>query len=142
MFRRAGRRANPVIVMNRGFDVVRRTESVLLTLAGLAHIVYLATFVDYAATETTLLIGAAIFGLAYAFLGFLLWRNVDFAFPVALAVNALGLISVIMMYEQSPLRQIDPFLIAVDCVSVPMLIYLNAMRWREKAGDRSPRRLP
>ncbi len=127
--------------MNKGLDVVRRTESVLLTLAGLAHIVYLATFVDFEATDTTLFFGALLFGIAYATLGFLLWRDIGSAYPVALTVNASGLISVIIMYEQSPLRQIDPYLIAVDCVSVPMLIYLNTMQWRKKVGERNPRRL-
>lgn len=114
--------------MERRFDTLRKIESVLLILAGLTHIVYLTFFVDRAVTEAQLYLGAMFFGVAYTVLGILIGRKVGPAFPVALVINTLGLISVIVMFEQSPLRQIDPYLIAVDLVSVPLLVYLNINR--------------
>lgn len=68
------------------------------------------------------------FGIAYTVLGILIWRKVGIALPIALVINVIGLIGVITMFEQSPLRMVDPILIAIDIVSVPTLIYLNFNR--------------
>lgn len=114
--------------MNTRFQTVGAVESGLLVMAGLIHIIFLAQFVDSANTPAQLYWGAMFFGVAYTLLGILIWRNVGPAFPIALVINLIGLTSVIVMFDQSPLKTVDPLLIALDCVSVPLLIYLNLNR--------------
>jgi hypothetical protein len=116
--------------MKKRFDTLRNIESALLVFAGLIHIIFLLFVVDRANTPAQLYGGAMFFGVAYTVLGILIWRKVGIALPIALVINSIGLIGVITMFEQSPLRMVDPFLIAIDLVSVPLLIYLNINRKR------------
>lgn len=114
--------------MKKRFDTLRNIESALLVFAGLIHIIFLLFVVDRANTPVLLYGGAMFFGIAYTVLGILIWRKVGIALPIVLVINSIGLIAVITMFEQSPLRMVDPFLIAIDLVSVPLLIYLNINR--------------
>ena len=110
------------------FDTLRRIEGGLLSIAGLIHIVFLTFSVDRSVTEFGLYWGAMGFGIAYTLLGMLILLRHLVVLKPALVLNVVGLISVLVMFEQSPLRAIDPLLIAIDCVSVPTLIYLNIQR--------------
>ena len=111
--------------MKERFHTLRRIESVLLVVAGLTHIIFLLFVVDRANTPAQLYWGAMFFGVAYTIFGILIWRKVGAILPIALVINLMGLIGVITMFEQSPLRMVDPFLIVIDLISVPTLIYLN-----------------
>ena len=114
--------------MKERFHTLRRIESVLLVVAGLMHIIFLSFVVDRANTPAQLYSGAMFFGVAYTTFGILIWRKVGVVLPIALVINLIGLISVIAMFETSPLRMVDPYLIVIDLISVPTLIYLNRNR--------------
>ena len=114
--------------MEERFHTLRKIESILLVVAGLTHIIFLSFVVDRASTPAQLYWGAMFFGIAYTIFGILIWQKVGVALPIALVVNLIGLISVITMFETSPLRMVDPYLIVIDLISVPTLIYLNLNR--------------
>jgi len=114
--------------MENKFDFLRNLESLILVVAGLIHAIFLLFFVDLASTSTQLYGGAMFFGVAYLFFGILIWRKVSIALPIALLINILGMIGVIVMFDTSPSKMIDPFLIVIDFISIPLLIYLNINR--------------
>jgi len=90
--------------MKKRFNTLRNVESALLVVVGLIHIIFLLFVVDRASTTAQLYGGAMFFGIAYTILGILIWRKVGMALPIALAINVIGLIGVITMFDQSPLR--------------------------------------
>ncbi len=100
-------------------------EGILLSLAGPVHIIYLLFFLDASKVDTAQYIGINTIGILYTIFGisFLLRRK--FLLLPALIINALGLTTVLVLQEASPLWEIDPYLIAVDCISVPTLLYFN-----------------
>ena len=100
-------------------------EGILLSIVGPAHIIYLLFFIGASTIETALYYGVIGIGILYTLFGIsFLFRKKALLIP-ALIINALGLTGVLIMQEASPLWAIDPYLIAVDVVSVPMLAYLN-----------------
>lgn len=109
--------------MNR-FRTVLTIEGLLLTIAGLIHIIYLILFVDLSSTDPAAYGGALFFGVAYALFGLSFLANKTRLILPALVINAVGLTSVLIAQEQSPLWEVDPFLMAIDLVSIPLLIYL------------------
>lgn len=114
--------------MRKRYGAFRKVESTLLVVAGLTHIVSLLFVVDRANTPAQLYWPAQSVGAAYTTLGILIWRKVGMALPIALVINVIGLIGVITMFEQSPLRMVDPFLIAIDSVSMRLSTRLNLNR--------------
>ncbi len=113
----------------RNYDRLRKLEGYLLLPAGLVHIVYLTFWADRAAAPN-LYWGAMGIGMAYAILGGLILFGKIWALRPALVLNTLGFVCVIIIYDQSPLKAVDPALIAVDCVSVPLLLFLNFKAYR------------
>ena len=107
-------------------------EGLLLSLAGPVHIIYLQFFLHASKVGTAQYTGIIIIGVLYTTFGasFLLKRKA--LLVPALVINALGLTAVLIMQEASPLWAIDPYLIAVDCISVPILFYLNILNFRRK----------
>jgi hypothetical protein len=85
-------------------------------------------FVDMSDTTTELFGGAMFFGIAYLVLGILILLNRSIIIPISLVINVIGLIGVIVNFEISPLRVVDPFLIVIDVISIPLLIYLTMNR--------------
>ena len=114
--------------MRKRYGAFRKVESTLLVVAGLTHIVSLLFVVDRANTPAQLYWPVLSVGAAYTTLGVLIWRKVGMALPIALVINVIGLIGVITMFEQSPLRMVDPFLIAIDSVSMRLSTRLNLNR--------------
>ena len=106
-------------------------EGILLSLAGPVHIIYLLFFLDASTIDSAQYLGIMVIGVLYTLFGisFLLGRKA-LLLP-ALIVNALGLTTVLVLQEASPLWEIDPYLIAVDCISVPTLLYLNFQNFRK-----------
>ena len=100
-------------------------EGILLSIVGPVHIIYLLFFIDASTIETVPYYGVVGIGILYTLFGLsFLFRKKALLIP-ALIINALGLTAVFIMQEESPLWAIDPYLIAVDVISVPMLAYLN-----------------
>ena len=114
--------------MGKKFDSLRNIESLILVVAGLIHVIFLLFVVDLASTTIQLYGGAMFFGIAYLFFGILIWRKVSIALPIALFINVLGMIGAIVMFDTSPSKMVDPFLIVIDFISIPLLIYLNINR--------------
>ncbi len=67
--------------MEKRFYILRNLESLLLVVAGLIHVLFLLFVVDLASTTTQLYGGAMFFGIAYFFLGILIWRKVSIILP-------------------------------------------------------------
>lgn len=107
------------------FNKICVLEGSLLVTAGIIHILFLAFAVDRGATSPSLYWGGMGFGIVYTVLGFFILARKLWALPPAVVFNALGLILVTLNFDQSPLKAVDPMLIAIDCISVPLLIYLN-----------------
>ncbi|WP_421918398.1 hypothetical protein [Marinifilum sp.] len=100
-------------------------EGALLSLVGPVHIIYLIFFLEASTVDKAQYIGILVIGALYTLFGIsFLLRKKTLLLP-ALIINALGLTAVLVLQEASPLWEIDPYLIAVDCVSVPMLLYFN-----------------
>lgn len=117
------------LIMERRFSKVLFWEGVLLTIAGLAHIVYLIWFVRFGSVEPQAYFGGMFFGVVYLIGGLsFLFGKTKLLVP-SLIVNALGLTVVLLVREASPLWRIDPYLIVLDIISIPTLIYLN---WKAK----------
>jgi len=114
--------------MEKKFDSLKNIESLILIVTGLVHAIFLLFFVDLASTPIQLYGGAMFFGVAYLFFGILIWRKVSIAFPIALLINVIGMIGAIVMFDTSPSKMIDPLLIVIDFISIPLLIYLNINR--------------
>ena len=70
-------------------------------------------------------IGGILFGVLYVVFGITLFRGKTNLLLITLIINIIGLTAVLIARERSPLWEIDPYLIAVDLISIPMLIYLN-----------------
>lgn len=100
-------------------------EGILLSMVGPVHIIYLLFFIDASTIETAPYYGVIGIGILYTLFGLSFLFRKKALLILALIINVFGLISVLVMQEASPLWDIDPYLIAVDVVSVPMLIYLN-----------------
>ena len=115
--------------MVKRYDLLINLESILLIVAGFVHILYLLFFVDIVDTTTQLYGVALFFGITYLVLGIMIWRKLGLILQIALILNLIGLIGVIMNYEISPSRMIDPFLIMIDFISIPLLIYLIMNRY-------------
>jgi hypothetical protein len=99
-------------------------EGVLLSGAGLAHIIFMLNFVDFGATDPAMYFGALVIGAAYFVFGVsFLSDSKRFLIP-ALVLNVLGLFGASAAGETSPLWAIDPYLITLDLVSIPLLIFL------------------
>ncbi len=106
------------------YNGILRFEGILLTLAGLAHIIYMFGFATTPLTEPAA-IGGTLFGFVYVFFGvFMISGSKKLLLPT-LIVNALGLTAVLISRENSPLWEIDPYLIVVDIISIPILLWLN-----------------
>lgn len=109
--------------MNR-FRAILTIEGLLLTIAGLIHIGYLGIFVTPSSTDPAAYGSAMFFGIAYTFFGVsFLAKKTRLLLPT-LIINVLGVTAVLIAQEQSPLWQVDPYLIAIDLVSIPLLVYL------------------
>lgn len=107
-------------------------EGILLTIVGPVHIIYLLLFVERATIATAPYYGVIGIGIFYTLFGIsFLFRKTTLLIP-ALVINILGLTGVLVMQEASPLWEIDPYLIAVDCISIPILLYLNIQNFRRK----------
>ncbi len=107
-------------------------DGILLSLAGPVHIIYLLFFLNSESIETAQFYGIIGIGILYTLFGLsFLFRKTALLLP-ALIVNTLGFTAVLILQEASPLWAIDPYLIAVDCISVPVLFYLNMQKVRKK----------
>lgn len=113
--------------MNR-FRAVLTIEGLLLTMAGLVHIIYLIGYVDPFSSDTAAYGGAMFFGVAYTVFGLSFLANKTSLLLPTLFINAAGLTAVLIAQEQSPLWQVDTYLIAIDLVSIPLLIFLVVNR--------------
>ena len=110
---------------------ILKLEGLLLVFAGIAHLVYMVAFATTPLSEPSA-IGGISFGVLYFFLGANMLRGKSYWLLATLIINALGLSAVFIARESSPLWEIDPYLIAVDCVSVPLLLYLNILKFKNK----------
>ena len=104
------------------YHTILKFEGFLLTCAGIAHLVYMFGFATTPLSESTA-IGGILFGLFYFIFGVNMLRGKTNLLLPTLIVNALGLTAVLIARENSPLWEIDPYLIVVDLISVPTLIY-------------------
>lgn len=102
-------------------------EGILLTLVGPIHIIYLIFFGD-ATIETAPYWGVIGIGIFYTGFGISFLAGKTVLLLPALIINGFGLTGVLVMWEASPLWSIDPYLIAVDIISIPTLIYLNKQK--------------
>lgn len=106
------------------YKTILKLEGFLMTCAGLAHTIYMLGFATTPLTEPAS-IGGIAFGVFYCFFGInMLLGKTNLLLPT-LIINTLGLIGVLISRENSPLWEIDPYLIVVDIISIPILIYLN-----------------
>ncbi|WP_421858268.1 hypothetical protein [Oricola sp.] len=110
---------------------ILRLEGLLLTAAGLAHLVYCALFLDWSVQPLVANLGALAFGVAYTFLGAQMALGRDRLLPITLIINICGFVAVMVAGENSPLIAIDPYLVVVDLISIPTLIWLNIMKRRD-----------
>ncbi len=107
-------------------------EGILLSIAGPVHIIYLLFFLDASTVDSASYTGIIAIGALYTLFGIsFLFRRKTLLLP-ALVINVLGLTAVLVLQEASPLWAIDPYLIAVDCISIPALFYLNTQNFRRK----------
>lgn len=102
-------------------------EGILLTLVGPIHIIYLIFFGD-TTIETAPYWGVIGIGILYTGFGISFLAGETLLLLPALIINGFGLTGVLVMWEASPLWSIDPYLIAVDIISIPTLIYLNKQK--------------
>ncbi len=109
-----------------------RLVGLLLSVAGPVHIIYLLFFLDAASVDTAQYFGILAIGTLYTLFGISFLFRRKALLLAAFIVNALGLTTVLVLQEASPLWDIDPYLIAVDCISVPVLLYLNIQNFRNK----------
>ena len=114
------------------FSKLVKLEGFLLTGAGLAHLVYAGLYLDWSAFPFPASLGATLFGVAYTIFGLLMLFGKTFLLIPTLVVNALGLTAVLVVREASPFWPIDPYLIMVDLVSIPLLIWLIWANWKAK----------
>ena len=106
------------------YTAILRLEGLLLGGAGIAHLVYVAGFLDWSAFPLQMSLGATAFGVFYTlFGGTMLAGSARWLLP-ALVVNILGFSAVMIAGETSPLAPIDPYLSIVDFVSIPVLAWL------------------
>ena len=108
--------------MNR--NAILKLEGFLLACAGMAHLVYMFGFATTPLSEPAA-IGGISFGILYFFFGVNMLRGKTNWLLPTLIVNSLGLTAVLIARESSPLWEIDPYLIVIDLISVPILTYLN-----------------
>ena len=112
------------------YRAILRAEGFLLTCAGIAHLVYMFGFATTPLSEPAA-IGGISFGAVYFIFGVIMLQGKTSLLLPTLIVNAFGLLTVLIAQENSPLWEIDPYLIAVDCISVPVLLYLNILKFRK-----------
>ena len=106
------------------YHTILKTEGFLLTGAGIAHLVYMFGFASTPLSEPAA-IGGILFGMVYFFFGINMLRGKTNLLLITLIINTIGLTAVLIARESSPLWEIDPYLIVVDLISIPTLIYLN-----------------
>ena len=114
------------------FSRILKLEGLLLTGAGLTHLIYVSVFLDWSAHPIVMSLGASFFGLIYTLLGSVMIAGLARFLVPTLIVNAFGLASVLIAGETSPLYPIDPYLMIVDLVSIPLLIWLIWANWKAK----------
>ena len=107
-------------------------EGILLSLVGPVHIIYLLFFVEASTVDTAQYAGILTIGALYTIFGISFFLRKKALLLPAFIINALGLTAVLVLQEASPLWAIDPYLIAVDCISVPILLYLNIKNFKTK----------
>ena len=105
-------------------------EGSLLSLAGLIHIIFLLLFVNYNSVDSAAYAGGMFFGIAYLVFGINFVKCRTRLLLLALIINVIGLTAVIIAGESSPLWIVDPYLIVIDIISIPTLIYLNVYKVR------------
>lgn len=113
------------------FKTLLKLEGALLSLAGLIHLVFLFGFVSYSNTEPPLYFGGLFFGIIYLVAGISFLLNKTKLLIPTLIINIIGLTAVLVAQENSPLWVVDPYLIALDIVSIPTLVYLNWKTYRK-----------
>ncbi len=113
------------------YGKILRFDGILLSLAGLAHIVYMGWFATTTLTEPAA-IGGMLFGVLYLFFGLIMMAGISKLILITLIINTLGLTTVLIARENSPLWEIDPYLIVVDLISVPVLVWLNLNKKQNK----------
>ncbi len=95
-----------------------------MTCAGIAHLVYMFGFATTPLSELVA-IGGILFGILYFFFGINMLCGKTNLLLIILIINIIGLSCVLIARESSPLWEIDPYLIMVDLISIPALVYLN-----------------
>ena len=106
------------------YHTILKIEGFILTCAGIAHLVYMFGFATTPLSEPAA-IGGILFGILYFFFGINMLRGKSSLLLITLIINVIGLTAVLIVRESSPLWEIDPYLIVVDLISIPTLIYLN-----------------
>ncbi len=114
---------------------ILRLEGLLLIAAGLTHFIYCVFFLDWSIQPLVANLGAFSFAFTYSFFGAMLVMGKDRLLLLTLIVNLTGLTAVIVTGPNSPLIEIDPYLIVVDIISISTLIWLNIQKYRNsKSG--------
>ena len=103
------------------FDKILSLEGLLLTGAGTAHLLYALFYLDWSAFPLALSAGATAIGSVYFIAGILLLLGYSQILIPIFAVNALGFTAVLLTGPTSPFYPIDPYLMIVDCISLPAL---------------------
>lgn len=100
-------------------------EGLLLTAAGIVHIIFLNLIIDRSATDPAMLWGAVFFGVVYTVFGIsFLFQSIKLLF-ISLGLNIVGITDILILGKSSPLVAAEPFLTIIEMISILILFYLN-----------------
>ena len=111
-------------------NTILRLEGLLLTGAGLAHLVYASLLLDWSAYPFVMCLGAVSFGVLYTLFGLAMVLGSTRLLIPTFVINTLGFVAVLVAGKASPLHTIDPYLMVVDLISLPTLVWLIWTSWK------------
>ena len=111
-----------------------RITGAAFTLLGLLHMVYLAVAVEVGAPDTLSYWGGHFFGVAYTAFGLHFLAGKSRWLLVAFIVNSIGLLAMLKANFITPLWDWDPYFLAADLLTVPVLFWLYRTQKRLHAA--------
>lgn len=112
----------------KNFKTILRIEGILLSIIGIISVIYLLLFMERTGTHPLLLVGGLVFGVAYSWFGISYLLGQTRLLLPGLVINAAGSTGALIIPEYSLLAEVDPNLIIVEIVCLPVLIYLNMIK--------------
>jgi hypothetical protein len=109
-----------------------RLAAFLLLILGITHVLYPLVLVEFDSANAAFYLGATIYGVIYTVLGTGLFFNKRSLLLPALIVNAIGLFFAVVTHTSSIYGVVNLLFIAIDLISVPLLVYLTWMNHRER----------